>query len=74
MTCRDCDLAAKQPHHGFTADCLGCKARAAARSPQYREAKIAGKLTPKYKALLTQFELTHEQVKDAADRDHQPQA
>ena len=66
MNCPDCTTAAEHPHHGFTAGCIGCCARAAARSPQYARVRDAGKLDRDYRALLEQFQLTHEQVKQAS--------
>jgi len=66
MPCHDCAIAATQTHHGFSAGCIGCCARAAARSPQYARVRDAGKLDRDYRALLEQFKLTHEQVKQAS--------
>lgn len=66
MNCLDCATAAKQPHHGFTADCRSCCARAAARSPHYARVRDAGKLDRDYRAMLEQFKLSHDQLKAAA--------
>jgi hypothetical protein len=69
VTCEDCTLAAAQPHHGFRANCRGCCARAAARSPHFARVKAAGQQDRPYRALLEQFGLTHSDVKAAAAAD-----
>lgn len=66
MSCPHCTAAAQRMHHGFQACCQGCSARAAARSPHYRRVRDAGRLDRQYRALLEQFGLTHEAVKEAA--------
>ena len=70
MTCPNCAAAANTLHHGFTAACKDCCARAAARSPHSRRVRDAGMLDGPYRMLLAQFDLTHEQVKAAAQADH----
>lgn len=70
MTCHHCTESATMLCHGFTAGCRGCCARAAARSPHYRRVRDAGMLDGPYRMLLAQFDLTHEQVKAAAQADH----
>lgn len=67
--CPDCKAAAEREHHGFQANCRGCRARGAARSPHYRRARESGMQDRPYRALLQQFELTHEQVRAAAAAD-----
>lgn len=67
--CPDCKAAADRVHHGFQAKCLGCRARGAARSPHYRRVRESGVQDRPYRALLQQFELTHEQVRAAAVAD-----
>lgn len=67
--CNDCLLATQKAHHGFAADCRGCCSRAIARGPNYREAKSAGRQTPKYRGELTQFGMTHDEVQKAAAAD-----
>lgn len=67
--CLDCTAAAAGEWHGFTMNCRGCCARAAARTPQYHAARTAGRLDRPYRALLEQFGLTHDEVKAAADVD-----
>jgi hypothetical protein len=69
MSCSDCQAAAGQPHHGFTASCRGCQARALARSPAFAEARRAQRLTPDYRNALERLGLSHEEVKDAARAD-----
>lgn len=69
MKCLDCSTAAEQQHHGFMADCPGCCARAAARSPHFARVRKLGKQDRGYRALLEHFGLSHEQVKAAADAD-----
>lgn len=66
MTCPNCATAAQVMHHGFTAGCAGCCARAAARSPHYRRCLDKGVQDREYRRLLEQFKLTHEQVREAA--------
>jgi hypothetical protein len=68
MTCADCQLAAKALHHVFGPDAC-CRARAAARSPQASAAIKGGRQTHEYRALLRGMEVTHDQVKAAADND-----
>jgi hypothetical protein len=66
MTCSACTKAATTPEWGeFTADCRGCCARAAARSPQFFESRKNGTQTRAYRALLEQFGLTHDEVRAA---------
>jgi hypothetical protein len=65
MTCLDCTLAAKRSWHGFHADCQGCKARAASRTPHFRRCRDAGRLDRQYRAMLQTFGLTHEEVRAA---------
>jgi hypothetical protein len=67
--CPDCTTAAEHAHHGFRAGCIGCCARAAARSPQYRKARDSGVQHRDYRRLLEQFGLSHQQVRDAAAAD-----
>lgn len=69
LECFDCMSAAAGPHHGFANGCRGCCARAASRSPHFARVRQLGRLDRQYRALLEQFGLTHEQVKDAADND-----
>lgn len=69
MTCPDCAAAAQAEHWGFRAGCRGCCARAAARSPHYFRVQQAGYQDRQYRALLTQFELTHAEVRAAAAAD-----
>lgn len=68
-TCHDCITAAAQPHHGFTAGCDGCCARAASRSPHYHRVRSQGRLDRPYQALLDHFGLTHAEVRAAAETD-----
>lgn len=71
IECFDCMAAAAGVHHGFVNGCVGCCARAAARSPHFDRVRKAGSLRGDYgyRSLLEQFKLTHEQVKDAAASD-----
>ena len=69
MTCPDCTQSAARDWHGFTADCPGCAARAVARGPNYRESRVAGVQTSKYRAELDLLKVTHEEVKAAAKAD-----
>lgn len=67
--CEDCWEATQKPHHGFKAGCKGCCARAASRSPHYRRCRDSGAQDREYRGLLTQFGLTHDAVRDAAQSD-----
>ena len=62
--CPACLEAAQRVSHSFN-DCAGCRARAVARDPRFHEARKAGKLTPLYRRMLEQAQLTHDQVKAA---------
>lgn len=68
-SCDNCTTSAQQEHHGFSAGCRGCCARAAARSPHFRRVRDQGHQDRHYRALLQQFDLTHDQVKAAAAAD-----
>jgi hypothetical protein len=68
-TCQDCTRAAAEPWHGFKAQCQGCCARAAARSPHFRRVRDAGMQDRAYRALLEKFGLSHDEVKAAAAAD-----
>lgn len=66
MTCPACTEAERSPHWGeFIAGCRGCCARAASRSPQFHDSRKAGTQTRGYRALLEQFGLTHDEVRQA---------
>lgn len=67
--CEDCWEATQKPHHGFTAACKGCCARAASRSPHYRRYRDNGVQDREYRGLLTQFDLKHADVVAAAQSD-----
>jgi hypothetical protein len=67
--CHDCSQAAAKRWHSFSAGCKGCCARAASRSPHYRRCRDSGVQDREYRGLLTQFSLTHDQVRDAAQSD-----
>jgi hypothetical protein len=64
--CEDCAMAAKRLWHGFMADCKGCAARAAARSPHFRRVHDAGMQDRAYRSMLQLYGVTHEQVRAAA--------
>jgi hypothetical protein len=66
MTCPACAKAAAELHHEFRQGCAGCCARMAARTPHYRRVRDAGVQDREYRRLLEQFQLTHQQVKEAA--------
>ncbi len=70
LTCNDCILASQREYWGFAAGCRGCCARAAARTPHWRRVRDAGMhIDSQYRRLLTQFSLSHEQVRAAAAAD-----
>lgn len=71
MTCKDCEAAAEKVWGVFVAGCKGCQARAVARSPQCFEAARTGRQTAAYRELLARFDVTHQQVLEAAQRDFQ---
>lgn len=66
MSCPDCTTAAQRMHHGFSAGCKGCAARAVSRGPNYRRARDSGRQDWKYRAELENLGVTHEQVREAA--------
>jgi hypothetical protein len=66
--CDNCTAAAEREHWEFSANCIGCRARAAARSPQFFDARKTGSQPRSYRA-LQQFALTHAQVRAAAKED-----
>jgi predicted nucleic acid-binding Zn-ribbon protein len=75
--CLNCSTAAERPHWEFMSGCMGCCARAAARSPQFHESRKAGQQTRGYRMLLEQFQLSHDDVKaahaaDAVNRSEAP--
>jgi hypothetical protein len=68
--CPSCTTAAREVSHEFTANCRGCMARAAARSPQAHEwRRRGGPPTHAARLLLDQFGLTADEVKAAARAD-----
>lgn len=76
MTCPACTTAAQQVSAMFVVGCPGCMARSAARSPQFREARAAGRITHGYRLLLEQYfgagcdvQKAHQEVKAAAEKD-----
>jgi hypothetical protein len=69
MTCPACEKAAQRVSHEFQANCRGCCARAAGRSPQFAAARKAGVIDHQYRRLLDQFGLSHESVKAAVAAD-----
>ena len=71
--CRACETAKVKRSGLFTAGCMGCCARAASRSPQFRAVRKAGVQDHAYRLLLQQFGLTHDQVKTAANNDKESQ-
>ena len=71
MTCEHCEAAATKVWGVFVAGCKGCQARAVARSPQCFEAARTGRQTAAYRELLTRFDVSHQQVLEAAQRDFQ---
>lgn len=69
MNCPNCTRSQVELWHGFRSGCKGCQARDASRGPQFFESRQATKLTPAYRHLLTQLNLTHQQVLDAYETD-----
>lgn len=69
MGCPNCTRAQVELWHGFRSGCKGCQARAAIRGPQFFESRRDGRQTPAYRHLLTQLNLTHQQVLDAYKTD-----
>lgn len=68
-SCPACAGAAVRLSGEFHMGCTGCCARAAARSPQFREARNSRQQTRKYRALLAEFGLTHADVLAASNSD-----
>lgn len=66
--CPACIEAAERLSHSFH-DCPGCRARAVSRDPRFFESSRGGFQTPAYRYMLEQAQVTHEQVKEAADAD-----
>lgn len=67
--CAACAISEKQPWHQFQADCQGCVARGLARGYAFVEARMLGKVTDRYQDELDMAGVTHQQVKDWAQRD-----
>lgn len=67
--CANCTQARLGPWHGFTANCLGCAARAVARGPNFRRCCQAGMQDRRYRSELEQFGVTHDQVREVAKVD-----
>lgn len=74
MTCEACSTAAQRESAMFHAGCRGCMARAAARSPQYRQARDTGRQDSKYRALLDTYGVSHDEVRAAAEADFEAKA
>lgn len=70
MTCEACAIAEQNPISGlYQADCMGCKVRAVASSPQWAEAEAMQQITPMYRTLMARtFEgdwpAAHERIKE----------
>lgn len=67
--CPDCAASASSAWHGFHTDCPGCKARAASRSTEFRNAQIVRVQSAPYRRLLEQMDVTHQQVLEAHSSD-----
>ena len=67
--CTDCAAASQALHHGFRADCRGCTARTAARAPEHDAVRRAGRLDPRYLAMLARIGVTHDEAKAAWQAD-----
>jgi len=67
--CHNCARAASAPHHGFSAFCQGCAARAVSRGPNYRRCLAAGMQDRLYREELELLKVTHEAVRAAAAAD-----
>jgi hypothetical protein len=68
-SCAHCKESTLRSCYHFTAGCLGCCARSAARSPQFDRVRRAGALDRPYRALLEQFGLNHATVRAASEAD-----
>jgi hypothetical protein len=68
LICPDCDRASRELWFGFGPEAC-CRARAAARSPQCHAALKGGRLTGEYRRLIEGMQVSHEQVKVAAEND-----
>ena len=70
--CPDCAAASISHHHGYTAECNGCKARAIARSPIFfRVARMVSAPADKgaYRIALRLVGVKHAEVMAAATAD-----
>ena len=67
--CNDCNTASLWLHHGFTIGCVGCSARAVARSPEFAKAFKIRIQNAEYLMLLKKAQLTHPEAKEAARND-----
>jgi hypothetical protein len=74
MTCKACTAAEVNPMTGlYVAGCKPCTARELANSIEHAEARMLGKMTPRYMARLRAafgdgWEAGHAEVKDWAKR------
>jgi hypothetical protein len=69
LTCKACQEALIGPAHTFHAGCHGCDARAVSRGKNYKDSQQQGSLTREYIDELARFNLTHAEVRQAAERD-----
>ena len=69
MTCPACAIRAEREHSGaINPGCKVCLAWDIAQGPHAFDSQRDGKLTPRYKAALAACGLTHEDVKNCAER------
>ena len=76
MTCPHCLAAAERLHARFDNACRGCRARRVARSNEFWNASQAkpgehdfDKVRDRYRGLLVQVDVSHQEVKAAAAAD-----
>jgi len=69
MTCRDCTASAKGPWHGYKWTCRPCRIRQMANSSHFDRVRRTGVQDATYRHMLVHFEVMHDEVKAAAERD-----
>lgn len=76
MTCPHCTAAAERVYGRFDNNCRGCRARRVARSIEFHNAKTVepgdhdfDRMRDRYRGLLAQVDVSHQEVKAAAAAD-----
>lgn len=76
MSCEHCLAATSGLHARFANSCRGCRARRVGRSNEFWNAKTVkpgehdfDRMRDRYRGLLVQADVSHQEVKDAAAAD-----